>query len=784
MFRKLAWLVALSTPALAAGCSGSSTETTGSLSAALRRTMTCEELDSALKSDAIDKMNAVIDANIRAIDRYGVRGYYGYGYADGAAGPPRASGVNAGAEQGGAGAFDSNGAQASSAKSYSETNTQVAGVDEADIVKTDGKRIFVLHGSALLINEAWPAESLATKGAAVIEGYPSEMYLAGDRVVVYSSVDGKPIYEGAGVAPRTHYRDYDMSGGGFSTGIAAADVREPGTSPPNGGVYYPQLSKITVLKLAGDSASVERELYFEGSYLDSRRVDQKVRTVLSGGDHGPELQYWPVFENTSTSGTTTQTAADYKAALESVRRKNIATIQATKVQDWMPYQFVREGGSITAKTPECSSYYVPTKATSRYGLTQIHSIDLAAPGNAPSTTAIVSQADTVYSNKATMLLAARAWTRPEPWFFGGGVAETDAVGAAESSDGTAPPAETGTASPTPQSVRPKTTIVQPQVPITMNWTHLHAFSLDADPTVVVYTGSGTVPGTVNDQFSLEEKAGVVRVSTTEDRTTVDDNGRRSSSERYNHVYALEHKADGLAKIGDVGDLAKGERIYSTRYVGDKAYVVTFRQVDPLFVIDMANPRDLKLLGELKIPGFSNYMHPLDDTHLLTIGRDNGLALQIFDVSDPAHPKLAHKFDYQNNSGYSEAQQDHKAFTYFADQKTLAFPFYGYDGNGMTSTLELFKIDTATGFQKLGSVDHSTLVASAPRTGYCGGRYSPHVRRGVFFEDVVFAISYGGMTAHKLSDLQTPLAELPFPVPGEGRPECGGGGVPVSSGDAL
>src|SRR5262249_45754466 len=157
-----------------------------------------------------------------------------------------------------------------------------------------------------------------------------------------------------------------------------------------------------------------------------------------------------------------------------------------------------------------------------------------------------------------------------------------------------------------------------------------------------------------------------------------------------------------------GDLSPGESVKSARFVGDKGYVTTFRQIDPLFVIDLATPEQPKVLGRLEIPGFSEYMHPLDDGHLLTIGRDQSnhfaaLALQIFDVTKPTQPRLMHKYVYDSSSyGYSEAEQNHKAFTYFASHKLLSFPFYGWSANGFRSSAEVFKIDLATGITPLGS----------------------------------------------------------------------------------
>ena len=182
-----------------------------------------------------------------------------------------------------------------------------------------------------------------------------------------------------------------------------------------------------------------------------------------------------------------------------------------------------------------------------------------------------------------------------------------------------------------------------------------------------------------------------------------------------------------------------------------------------------------VLAALKIPGFSEYMHPIDDNHLLTIGRDasatgqtRGLQLQIFDVTDGANPVLQHKFTFAGDEyGSSEAEHDHKAFTFFADKNLLAFPYLAntyLNGEYTTkSTLELFRVDLASGFSKLGAIDHSSLVQNSP-TGYCGGYFRPSVRRGVFMESFVYAISYGGVVVKDANDLTQPVDQLALPAP--------------------
>ena len=187
-----------------------------------------------------------------------------------------------------------------SASSYSETNTQVKGVDEADIVKNDGKNLYVLHGRAFKVINAWPANELAERSSIDIEGTPTEMFVADGKVVVYSQVNGASVFAAAGVTPKTQYTDYGY--GRYSGGVArpAIDVA-PGVPNPTGQAYAP-LTKVTVMTLEGTTPTVTREVYFEGAYLDSRRVGPHVRTVFQSYQYGPQLKYsiYELYPQTST----------------------------------------------------------------------------------------------------------------------------------------------------------------------------------------------------------------------------------------------------------------------------------------------------------------------------------------------------------------------------------------------------------------------------------------------------------------------------------------------------
>jgi beta propeller domain-containing protein len=827
----------------------------GTVPARLVRAQSCDDLEVLLKADARKKLDDGIDEQIKAIRDYG--GFWGYGYGrdggfnegggpvvgspnSGGAGsggaspaplPPKDDSSDGGGEPTSGGDDDDDSGGGGEAPDYSDTNTQVKGVDEADFVETDGENIYLLHGSKFLTMGAQPSGP-AVSQQIVVEGSPREMFVTrlGEggprRAVIYSDVNGAGVYAAAGVEPRAAYAEYGYAGGGIivedfvNVGDDGGDVASPARAAAGAAraldveapVEYAPLTKVTVLDLPdGDQPKVVSEVYFEGQYATARRVGPIVRTVLNGGEHGPQVSYYPKFD-AGEQVPASQDVEGWVAVFEQVRAEGRAAIDASTYADWLPYYFVKAGGAVTAQNLACDSYHVPGAGTTRYGLTQVQSFDVAAPEQLRGT-AVVGRADVVYSNADSLYIAAHGWnpTPPRPVIavppsFPGDGGGFPGSGGACSSDGqctggsagvagSAGAAGTGTGgnegddddddagaggeggdqAGTGQGgsgeggsgqggVTPLPPPPPPPPPTTLNVTHLHKFDLRDDPTRPLYVATGTAKGNIQNQFSLDERDGFLRVATTEDRTTGQDFW---STERYNRLFVLEERDGELVTVGDAGELAKDETVMSVRFVGSKGYVVTFLQKDPLFVFDLADPYAPRLLGQLDIPGFSQYMHPVDDTHLLTIGQDgdengsNGrLALQIFDVSDPLRPLQAHKFTFAGDQyGYSQAQYDHKAFTYFEKQKLLAFPYSSntYTPEGYykpTSALEVFRVDLVEGISRVGAVDHSPLFP--PQTPCSVFYYGPEVRRGLFINrdgrDFVYSISYAGLMVNDVANL--------------------------------
>lgn len=716
---------------LVSGCSGDSEASDpsgqatdiriGSVPARLSRAQDCEDLLSRIQSDAEAKIRAQADLLLQDYGQFAQGGGMGgmvmpatstpgttrgpgvdTAMDDGAVGaPPLASApspapgeTNAGGVSVGGstsawdGAETTDNAQVAGPSEFSETNQQVSGVDEADIVKTDGTNIYLLHGTSLYVVKSWPAEDLAVDQQVVIDGSPQEMFVSNGTALVYSAVgDPMPGDPGAVMPVNDYYVDDSYYGGSFT--------------------------KLTVVDVSGSQPEVVAERYIEGQYRSSRMHGTFTRGVIQGGFKAPRL-YAPEVEFYDPWGEPYDEAY-IEAQLDSWVERVSAAIQATELSDWLPREYAGSADALEAVTPQCAGYYVPQPGAVNYGQTSIVALDLAEPTVAQEGVVVLGEASTVYANEGALVLA-----QPDYWWDFGQT----------SGDRTA----------------------------------LHSFELDGPETS--YLGSGHAPGMIDDQFALDEKDGVVRVTTTQ--------WNPQSGDRFSQVLTL-HEVDGaLEVLGKSPELAPGETVMATRYVGDIAYVVTFLQRDPLFAIDLSEPAKPKLLGQLKIDGFSEYMHPLGEGYLLTIGRDVdpesgndlGLMLQVFDVREPTAPALVHSYAY-TEGGWSAASAEHKAFTFFPERDLLAFPYVNYTTGSSASSLEVFRVTVDDGFEPLGSIEHTPLIAQGcpdfQAYAYgCG--YSPEVRRGLFIEDFVFSISYGGILAHDLSELATPVASLALPQP--------------------
>lgn len=261
--------------------------------------------------------------------------------------------------------------------------------------------------------------------------------------------------------------------------------------------------------------------------------------------------------------------------------------------------------------------------------------------------------------------------------------------------------------------------------------YIYAFQLKNGQ--VGFHAKGSVPGWILNQFSMDESGGYFRIATT--ANTI--NGTS------NNLYILD---SGLQITGSLLGLAPGENIKSARYIGDKAYVVTFRRTDPLFVIDLKNPKAPKLMGELKIPGFSSYLHPIGDGLLLGVGRDGdergdyGTKLSIFDVTNPTSPKEIQKISVGTRS--TELNMDsHKAVRYIASRSLVCVPVLDYTESHTVSEMLIYHVSAKKGFtlkaRLTGDIPYPGTSA-ANRQFYC--QYATMMNRTTFIGKTLYAFS--------------------------------------------
>jgi hypothetical protein len=561
----------------------------------------------------------------------------------------------------------------------------------------------------------------------------------------------------------------------FSSYYGALPGTDQSTNPYNY-YYYPTYTKLTVVDVASGVPQVVRESYVEGNYASSRRHDGIVRAILQQTSKA-QLDYPNVSYVDFLGHPYSQTEIDRQVELWVSLAT--ATIEDSVIEDYVPSELERVDGALVKKPLRCGDYWLPAPGLTQSGASTILALDLDDVDAGLRRTTVLGYADRVYANDSAVVI-----TQTDYRYYTG-----------------------------------QQTSLQ---------TNIHRFDIVGADTR--YAATGTFTGSIQSQFSLDEQDGVIRVAATESNWGVavpvpleDGIGGGVAvpappAGPVSRVLTLGQRGQRLVELGHSADFGANEQVYATRFLGDRAYVVTFRQIDPLFVIDLADPTEPKIAGELQLPGFSNFLYPLPDHHLLAIGQDadasggvQGMALQIFDVRDASAPRLAHKY-VLSEQGYSEASSDHRAITFHPDQNLVAFPFQSY--NGGESTLEVFRVSTSDGFTRLGGIQPRARELS-PREclalyGYpddpafleevvthpddysylfeeCRYYAQPRLQRGLFRGDDVYTVTTLDVSAYSLDGLAGPAlssAALPPIDPYSYYPYPGGGGIAGAAGSAA
>ncbi|MGE7675967.1 beta-propeller domain-containing protein [Lysinibacillus sp. NPDC094403] len=295
-------------------------------------------------------------------------------------------------------------------------------------------------------------------------------------------------------------------------------------------------------------------------------------------------------------------------------------------------------------------------------------------------------------------------------------------------------------------------------------TDTQVFKWNVDGTAMNFVGTTEVKGSVLNQYSMDEYEGNFRIVTTEGNTWDEQKISR------NHLFILDKN---LQALGAVKDLAPGEKVYSVRFMGEKAYVVTFKQVDPLFVIDVANPKKPTVLGELKIPGFSNYLHPLDDTHLIGIGYDTeqrydayskrnftvttNMKMSLFDVSDFKNPKEQSTVNIGGKGSYSDVQYNPKALFHNKEYNYFGFPVVLYDAGKGDETVykgqgaQIYEITADKGIVLKGNIVNKSTSDQYES-------WEQRVQRVVYIDDALYTVANNEVKSYQLKDFK-PLDTL-------------------------
>jgi beta propeller domain-containing protein len=535
-------------------------------------------------------------------------------------------------------------ASSPAAPDHSPTNVQEAGVDEPDIVKADGSRLFAIAAGKLRAVDLTGAEPRLL-GSISLEGSGHQLLLHGDRLLVVSGSYGEvePL-RGEGVQPVKS-----------EALLAEVDVSDPA------------------------AMRVVRTLTVDGSHVSSRLNGVTARVVVASQPRALGLP------------TATESGAeDASATQERLKR--------SRTSHWLPSYVLRNrrtGRSARHRLVRCRAV---RRAASFSGLDTLTvlTIDLAKGLTPVDSDGLMTDAQTVYASPESLYVATQRWVDPS-----------------------VPARQVGGS------------------------TAIHKFATgERDRTV--YRASGEVPGFLLNQFSLSEHRGFLRVASTAEPVWLEQGAGRESE---SFVTVLEDRSGRLVEVGRVGGLGRGERIHSVRFIGDAGFVVTFRQTDPLYTVDLSNPSRPAVLGELKILGYSAYLHPIGNDLLLGVGQDAteqgralGTQISLFDISDLRRPARLHQRAVGSASS-SEVGYDHHAFLYWPPARLAVMPLdvygFGRDGAQPFTGAIGFRIGRESGIEEAGRVSHDAGEVRLPvrRALVAGGRLITVFEGGVEVNDL-------------------------------------------------
>lgn len=459
--------------------------------------------------------------------------------------------------------------------SHSTTNVQEEGVDEPDLIKTDGSIIVAVSNGKVRIVDVATEELVSTVSLPGRRDQvsPAEVLLHGKTLVVLSQEWGnlQPVGD--------RYPAFQPS----RTVVTTVDLTDP-TAPRTVG-----------------------SVRLEGSYTSARLVDGTMRLVML---------------SEPTGLMTTQPRNAGLGAEDEAEEANRELVRASTIEDWVPHIQELDADGAVVSTEQLLGCDQISRPRDPAGLTTLSVLTFDVGSATPTSGAgLVASGATVYASTDRLIVGTSPW---DLWRW-----------------------------------MPIDTDVW-RGPQPANRTDLHAFDI-SDPDATSYVASGSVEGRIINQWALDEEAGVIRVATTTDPPNV-------SADSHSSLVVLTEEGEDLVETGRVDGMGITEQIQSVRYLSpDLAAIVTFRQTDPLYLVDTSDPTAPKVTGELKIPGYSAYLHPVGDGWLLGVGQDadektgstQGAQVSLFDIRDLSDPKRTEAFTWKNS--YTPVESDHRAF---------------------------------------------------------------------------------------------------------------------------
>ena len=531
---------------------------------------------------------------------------------------------------------------------YSNTNIQVEGVDEADIVKTDGEYIYYVCDDKVIIVNAKNDKEIKIESEIKYNKenfYPQEIFISENRLIIIGQINKYELLEKLSID--TGYKRYDRN---FTV---AKVYNTQNKSNPN----------------------LEREIELQGSYLSSRMIGDNIYLISN------QYMYSYLFRNSE--------------------------IEDMDEDDFKP----RYTDTAISKTEKCLDYndiyYFPNSEDTSY-------LNIAGfniyNNEAANIDSYLGAGSDIYSSQKNLYITRVKYEYKDSKIFG----------------------------------------------YYNNYdvnTYIYKFKLEDSK--ATYISAGSVPGAVLNQFSMDEKDGYFRIATTDSKNW-------DSETDTNNLYVLN---DDLEIVGEIEGLAKGEKIYSVRFMGNRAYMVTFVETDPLFVIDLSNPTKPTVLGELKIPGYSKYLHPYDENHIIGFGENtktneyggvvtDGMKMALFDVTNPNNPKELYSVDIGEKGTYSELLYNHKALLFSKEKNIIAFPVSISKETGRYNTNLKFQgaivygLDLEKGFTLKGTIAHMEI-----ENGYRDYDYEKAVERIIYIKDNLYTLSKSLIKSTDMNTMQ-------------------------------